>query len=189
MASRSRMDVHDAGVYLYRFDASVPREMRTPLWGPLHARELGLPGWEAQDGGETGFIYHKTTRPRKVGALYGTMIVSNRARRATLTILLSGYPSHVPLEQRQLEVLALVTEAELFLTRLAGSTVSFTRTLAATVVDQNRPQDELLERRDMAPLPFAGGSAWRSARDRARRVERRHASPGGEGGSELWDVF
>jgi hypothetical protein len=182
------MDVHDAGVYLYRFDATIPREMRTPLWGPLHAREIGLPGWEAQDGGETGFIYHKATRPRKVGALNATIIVANRARRATLSVVLAGYPSHVPIEQRQLEALSLVTEAELLLTRLAGSTVSFTRTLSATVVDQNNPQDELLEKRDAAPMPFMspGSRKVRSMGAPDRRSARRRDPPAG---SELWDVF
>ncbi len=182
------MDVHDAGVYLYRYDATVPREMRTPLWGPLHAKEIGLPGWEAQDGGETGFIYHKTTRPRKVGVLQATIIVSNRARRATLTILLAGYPSHVPVEQRQLEALALVTESELLLTRLAGEPVGFTRTLSATVVDQNSPQDELLERRDAAPVPFMSPSTKRRrAQGKGRRDRATSRDP--PAGSELWDLF
>lgn len=182
------MDVHDAGVYLYRFDATVPQEMRTPLWGPLHAREIGLPGWEAQDGGETGFIYHKSLRPRKVGTLHATIIVTNRARRATLSVTLAGYPSHVPVEQRQLEALSLVTEAELLLTRLAGSTVSFTRTLSATVVDQNNPQDELLERRDAAPMPFVSkGVKGRRGSTRKGSGQPSHRDP--PAGSELWDLF
>lgn len=183
-----RMDVHDAGVYLFRYDATVPREMRTPLWGPLHAREIGLPGWEAQDGGETGFIYHKSTRPRQVGLLQATVIVSNKARRATVSVLLAGYPSHVPVEQRRLEALALVTEAELLLTRLAGEPVKFTRTLSATVVDQNNPQDELLERRDAAPVPFMSPSMRREgARAPGRKGMARRRDP--PAGNELWDLF
>lgn len=184
MGGRSlTMDVFDAGVYVYRFEASVPAEMRTPLWGPLHARELGIPGWEAQDGGETGFIYHKQVRPRKVGMLSASLIVSNRARRATLTLTLAGYPSHVPAEQRQLEALSLVTEAEVFLTRLAGKNITFTRTATVTLVDQNHPQEELLDRRDVAPPPVLEPGT-KALPGRGKRTDR-----GGDPGSNtLWDL-
>jgi hypothetical protein len=179
------MDVYDAGVYVYRFEAQVPAEMRTPLWGPLHAKELGLPGWEAQDGGETGFIYHKKTNTRKVGTMLVTMIVSNRAHRATLTVTLAGYPTHVPVEQRQLEALTVVTEAEVFLTRLAGRTVAFTRTASITLVDQNHPHEEILDRRDVAALPAASGTPGTAPRrmGRLRGGEREGEASG------LWDVF
>lgn len=180
------MDVHDAGVYVYRFEAPVPNELRTPLWGPLHAKELGLPGWEAQDGGETGFVYHKPLRARKVGTLLASLIVSLRARRAALTVTLAGYPATLPVEQRHLETLTLVTEAEVFLTRLAGQTVSFTRTASITLVDQNHPHEEILDRRDVAPLPLPEASTKTRSPPRAKRL------PTGEkptGGSELWDVF
>lgn len=188
------MDVYDAGVYAYRFEAPVPAAMRTPLWGPLHARELGIPGWEAQDGGETGFIYHKHVRPRKVGTMLATMIVSNRARRATLTVLLAGYPTHVPAEQRQLEALSLVTEAEVFLTRLAGATVAFTRTAGLTLVDQNHPQEELLDRRDVGVLPEGEKGETRPRRMGGSRLldsgrEPPERRPGERRGNELWDVF
>lgn len=187
------MDVYDAGVYAYRFEASVPAQMRTPLWGPLHARELGIPGWESQDGGETGFIYHKHVRPRQVGTMLATMIVSNRARRATLTVTIAGYPTHVPAEQRQLEALTMVTEAEVFLTRLAGATVSFTRTAGLTLVDQNHPQEELLDRRDVGALPEA--TVERAARRRldgpatAEPADARGTPRPPSKGNELWDVF
>ena len=60
------MDVLDAGVYLYKFVAAVPKSIKVVLWGPLQARELGLGNWTYQDGGETGFIYHSETRAVKL---------------------------------------------------------------------------------------------------------------------------
>lgn len=178
------MDVFDAGVYVYRFEAEVPSEMRTVLWGPLHARELGLPGWEVQDGGETGFVYHKRARASRMGMLSASMIVARRARRAVLTVTLAGFPSDLPAEQRNLETLSLVTEAEIFLTRLSGATVRFVRSATVTLVDQNRPQEEFLERREVA----ARGDASTGA-TAGRTVGRRTGAARPDHGTGVWDVF
>lgn len=179
------MDVYDAGVFVYRFEAAVPQRMRTVLWGPLHAKELGLPGWEVQDGGETGFVYHKRTSAGRMGTMLASIIVTNRARRATLSVTLAGYDTNIPEGERNLEVLSLVTEAEVFLTRLAGDTVRFQRTVGITLVDQNHPQEEILDRRDVAPLP-EGKTQASSTR---RRIPRRLGGGSDEtGDSTLWDV-
>lgn len=119
------MDALDAGAYAYVFEAEVPRHIRVVLWGPLHARELGLEDWTYQDGGETGFVYHKTGRAVKMGTAMATLTVVRRVGRATLTVYMGGYPSDAPREQRLLDARSFATEAELFLTRLAGEPVAF----------------------------------------------------------------
>jgi len=178
------MDVYDAGVFVYRFEAEVPGAMRTVLWGPLHAKELGLPGWEVQDGGETGFVYHKRARAGRAGSLMGSLIVANKARRATMTVTLAGFPTTVAEGERNLEVLSLVTEAEVFCTRLAGEPIRFQRTLGLTIVDQNHPHHELLDRRDCAPPTL--GERHEEERRSGRRV-----GPGAvpaRTGHDVWDV-
>lgn len=178
------MDVYDAGVFVSRFEAEVPGTMRTVLWGPLHARELGMPDWEVQDGGETGFIYHKRARAGRAGTMLATLIVSNKARRATVTVQLSGFPTTVSEGERNLEVLSLVTEAEVFCTRLAREPIRFHRTVSLTLVDQNHPQNEILDRRDCAP-PTLG-----ERHDGERRLGRR-LGPGAvpvRARADVWDV-
>lgn len=119
------MDVLDAGVYLYKFVAPVPKSIKVVLWGPLQAKEMGFGDWIYQDGGETGFVYHSGARAIKMGQAHATLIVVRRLGRAYFTVYLAGYPSDAPREQRLIHVRGLVTEAELFLTRLAGGPVRF----------------------------------------------------------------
>lgn len=122
------MDALDAGAYAYVYEGAVPRSIKVVLWGPLQAKEMGFPGWTYQDGGETGFVFHTTGRPAKMGFLTSTLIVVRRLGKATLTLYLGGYPSDAPPEQRRLDVRGLVNEAELFLTRLAGEPVRLEET-------------------------------------------------------------
>ncbi len=129
------MDVLDAGVYVGSWQAEVPTEVRTVLWGPLQAKEMGFDGWECQDGGETGFVYH---RPHlKLAAGYGTatLIMVNRLKKAFLTVYFGGYPSNVTEQQRRLEAKKLVTAAEMFLSRLAKDLVTFTFQGETALVD------------------------------------------------------
>lgn len=119
------MDALDAGAYAYVFEAEVPRSLKVVLWGPLHAKELGFSDWTYQDGGETGFIYHTSGRPVRLGVATATLTVVRRLSRAYLSVYVGGYPSDAPVEQRRLDVQAIATEAELFLTRLAKETVRF----------------------------------------------------------------
>lgn len=122
------MDALDAGAYAYVFEASVPRGIKVVLWGPLHAKELGFLDWTYQDGGETGFVYHKSGRALQMGLGTATLTVVRRLGKATLTVYLGGYPSDAPDEQRRLDAHTFVSEAELFLSRLAGDPVRFQET-------------------------------------------------------------
>lgn len=131
------MDVLDAGVYAYRYQAKVPKALRVVLWGPLQAKELGFSSWDYQDGGETGFVYHLPGRAVKLGRATATLIAVRRLGRAFLTIYLAGYPSDASAAQRRLDVRSVVTEAELFLTRLAKETITFQETDAVALVDRH----------------------------------------------------
>ncbi len=119
------MDALDAGAFAYRFDADVPRHLQVVVWGPLLAREMGFEGWTYQDGGETGFVYHLSGRPVRLGQATATLTVVRRTGKAFLTAYLGGYPTDAPTEQRTLDVRGIVTEAELFLSRLAREPVRF----------------------------------------------------------------
>ncbi|MBI2078983.1 MAG: hypothetical protein HYT80_11540 [Euryarchaeota archaeon] len=136
------MDVLDAGVYLYKFVAPVPKSIKVVLWGPLQAKELGLGDWSYQDGGETGFIYHSEARAVKLGSAAASLIVVRRLGRAYLTLYLAGYPSDAAREQRLIDVRGFVTEAELFLTRLAGETVKFELADEKAVVDHSQAAND-----------------------------------------------
>jgi hypothetical protein len=131
------MDVYDAGVYAYRYEADAPRGLKVVLWGPLQAKELGFDGWNYQDGGETGFVYHSDVRAVKLGRATATLTFVRRLGRAFLTLYLAGYPSDAPGSQRRLDVQSIVTEAELFLTRLAKQPVRFHQTGAHALVDRH----------------------------------------------------
>ncbi len=130
------MDVLDAGVYAYRYEADVPKGLKVVIWGPLQAKELGFASWEYQDGGETGFVYHLPGRAVKLGRATATLIAVRRLGRAFLTIYLAGYPSDASPAQRRLDVKSIVTEAELFLSRLAKDTIAFRETQAVALVDR-----------------------------------------------------
>ena len=119
------MDIIDAGVYTYKFVAPVPKSLRVVLWGPLQAKELGFTGWSYQDGGETGFLYHSDARGMKMGSCVATLTYVRRLERAYLTMYLAGYPSDAAREQRLIDVRSMVTEAELFLTKLASEPIKF----------------------------------------------------------------
>lgn len=136
------MDVMDAGVYLYKFVAAVPKSIRVVLWGPLQAREMGFGEWTYQDGGETGFIYHSAGRAIKMGTAAATLTVVRRLGRAYLTIYLAGYPADAARQQRLIDVRGLVTETELFLSKLAGETVTFELADERTVVEHAQPSSE-----------------------------------------------
>lgn len=131
------MDVLDAGVYAYRYEAKVPKGLKVVLWGPLQAKELGFASWEYQDGGETGFVYHLPGRAVKLGRATATLIAVRRLDRAFLTIYLAGYPSDASAAQRRLDVKSVVTEAELFLSRLAKESIAFRETQAVALVDRH----------------------------------------------------
>jgi hypothetical protein len=136
------MDVMDAGVYLYKFVAAVPRSIKVVLWGPLQARELGFGDWNYQDGGETGFIYHSSARAIKMGTAAATLTVVRRLGKAYLTIYLAGYPSDAARQQRLIDVRGFVTETELFLGKLAGETVTFELADERTVVEHAQTPTE-----------------------------------------------
>jgi hypothetical protein len=118
------MDVMDAGVYVSKWEARVPRHAKMTLWGPLQAREMGLEGWEVQDGGETGFVMHHTGRAT-LGRATATLVFVRRLERAWLTTYLGGYPADAAPAQRKLDVQSIVSGAELFLKRLAKEPVQF----------------------------------------------------------------
>lgn len=120
------MDALDAGAWAYAFEATVPKTIKVVLWGPLYAKQLGFESWTYQDGGETGFVHHTSGRAVRLGVATATLTVVRRMGRAHLTLYLGGYPRDAPAEQRQLDLRAIITEAELFLTRLSGETVRFT---------------------------------------------------------------
>jgi len=134
------MDALDAGAYAYVFEAEVPRTLKVVLWGPLHAKELGFGEWTYQDGGETGFIYHASGRPVRLGVATATLTVVRRIGKAYLSVYVGGYPSDAPVEQRRLDIQSIATEAELFLTRLAKETVRFRSPREWTLVEPTKPQ-------------------------------------------------
>lgn len=107
-----------------KWQAALPSKVRPVLWGPLQAKEMGLEGWDVQDGGETGLVYHRHGRAA-TGHVTATLIVVNRLRQAFLTIYLGGYPVDAPEAQRRLEAQRVVSAAQAFLGRLVKDTVSF----------------------------------------------------------------
>jgi hypothetical protein len=119
------MDVMDAGVYVSKWEAGAPKHTKVTLWGPLAAKEMGLDGWEVQDGGETGFVMHNPGVKLTMGRATSTLIFVRRLQRAYLTIYFGGYPADAPAGQRKLDMQKVVAAAELFLTRIAKEPVKF----------------------------------------------------------------
>lgn len=119
------MDVLDAGVFVSKWEARVPRHAQMVLWGPLQAREMGLEQWDVQDGGETGFLMHQSGSPLTMGRATCTLIFVRRLERAFLTIYFGGYPCDAPDAQRRLDAQRAVVECQMFLSRLAHETVEF----------------------------------------------------------------
>ncbi len=129
------MDVLDAGVYVAKWEADVPK-MQTVLWGPLQAKEMGFEGWEWQDGGETGFIAHNAHIRLPAGFATSTLIVQNRRRKAFLTIYFGGYPADAPEAQRRTDQQKVVAAVEGFLMRLAKQPVTLVFQGEMALVDE-----------------------------------------------------
>jgi hypothetical protein len=138
------MDVMDAGVYVSKWEAFVPKHAQMTLWGPLQAREMGFDGWEVQDGGETGFVTHNGGVHLTMGRATSTLIFVRRLERAYLTTYFGGYPSDAPQGQRKLDMQKVVGACELFLARLAKQPVQFELKGEMTLVD-NRPDARVLD--------------------------------------------
>jgi hypothetical protein len=119
------MDVLDAGVYVGKWEADVGGDVQTVLWGPLAAKEMGFEGWQMQDGGETGFVYHHPHIKLPAGYGTSTLIMVNRLKRAFLTIYFGGYPANLNEAQRRLDAKKIVSAAETFISRLAKTPVRF----------------------------------------------------------------
>ena len=129
------MDVLDAGVYVSKWEARVPRSARSVMWGPLQAKEMGLDGWELQDGGETGFVFHNAGVRLTMGRATSTLIFVRRLERAFVTVYFGGYPADAPAAQRRLDVQKVIQACEMFLTRLAKEPVRFELQGEVTLVD------------------------------------------------------
>lgn len=129
------MDVLDAGVYVGKWEAAVPKHAKVTLWGPLAAKEMGLEGWEVQDGGETGFVMHNPGVKLTMGRATSTLIFARRLERAFLTVYFGGYPADAPAGQRKLDMQKAVAAAEVFLARIAKSPVKLEFQGELTLVD------------------------------------------------------
>lgn len=119
------MDVMDAGVYVSKWEAPVGKHAKMTLWGPLQAKEMGLDGWEIQDGGETGFVMHNPGVKLTMGRATSTLIFVRRLERAFLTVYFGGYPADAPAGQRKLDQQKVVAPCEMFLGRLTKEKVRF----------------------------------------------------------------
>jgi hypothetical protein len=145
------MDVLDAGVYVSKWEARVPRTTRMHLWGPLQAKELGLEGWEVQDGGETGFVLHSAGVHAAMGRATSTLIFVRRLEKAFLTVYLGGYPTDAPAGQRRLDMQKAVSACEIFLGRLAKEPVQFQLMGELALVD-NSEGAKVVEAKDKPSL-------------------------------------
>lgn len=144
------MDVLDAGVYVAKWEADVPR-LQTVLWGPIQAKEMGFTGWEWQDGGETGFVAHNAHIRLPAGFATSTLIVQNRPKKAYLTIYFGGYPADVPEAQRRTDQQKVVTAVEAFLSRLAKKPITLVFQGEVSLVDN--VNDATLEAPAPQPAP------------------------------------
>ncbi len=158
------MDVLDAGVFVAKFEATTPKGLRPVLWGPLQTKEMGLDDWTVQDGGETGFVMHHAGSTTAAGRVHATLIVVRRLAKAFLTVYFGGYPSDVPESQRRLEAQKVVSDAELYLGRLAKEAVNFQFQGEISLVDNRPDAAELaapapprLEPAGADPRPSSGG--------------------------------
>ena len=145
------MDVLDAGVYIAKCTAEVPK-LQTILWGPIQAKEMGFEGWEWQDGGETGFVAHNPHIRMPAGFATSTLIVQNRMRKAYLTVYFGGYPVDLPEAQRRTDQQKVVTAVEAFLTRLAKRPVTLELQGEVALVD-NVNDATLATPAEPAPAP------------------------------------
>ncbi|MFO1534035.1 MAG: hypothetical protein ABR586_00020 [Thermoplasmatota archaeon] len=181
------MDVMDAGVYVSKWEASVPKHTKMTLWGPLQAKEMGLDGWEVQDGGETGFVTHNAGIHLTMGRATSTLIFVRRLERAFLTIYFGGYPSDAPQGQRRLDMQGVVSACELFLARLAKQPVQFELRGEMALVD-NAPDARVLEAQPAGRLLGGGrkaGAIIDADDDRRPRGGRRFDSASAEADDEM----
>lgn len=142
------MDVMDAGVFVSKWEAAAPKHTKVTLWGPLAAKEMGLEGWEIQDGGETGFVMHNPGVKLTMGRATSTLIFVRRLQRAFLTVYFGGYPADAPAGQRKLDMQKVVASAEMFLARIAKEPVKFEFQGELSLVDNSND----------APMPRGRGS-------------------------------
>src|SRR5688572_30215699 len=142
------MDVMDAGVFVSKWESRAPKHTKVTLWGPLAAKEMGLEGWEVQDGGETGFVMHNPSVKLTMGRATSTLIFVRRLERAFLTVYFGGYPADAPAGQRRLDMQKVVSQAEIFLTRIAKEPVKFEHQGELALVDNTD-----------APVPKKGKAA------------------------------
>src|ERR1051326_1131820 len=163
------MDVLDAGVYVGKWEAAVPKHAKVTLWGPLQAKEMGLEGWEVQDGGETGFVMHNAGVKLTMGRATSTLIFARRLERAFLTVYFGGYPADAPAGQRKLDMQKVVAASELFLARIAKQPVKFEFTGELALVD-NTNDAALPKSRKAAAAPKALGGG-RLGRDRGDIID------------------
>ncbi|MFA5942951.1 MAG: hypothetical protein WC876_00620 [Candidatus Thermoplasmatota archaeon] len=159
------MDVMDAGVYVSKWEARVPKHAKVTLWGPLQAKEMGLDGWEVQDGGETGFIMHNAGVKLTMGRATSTLIFVRRLQSAFLTVYFGGYPADAPVGQRKLDMQKVVAASELFLARIAKEPIKFEFQGELSLVD-NSNDAALPPRRgggpSAEPRALGGGKLSRS---------------------------
>lgn len=168
------MDILDAGVYVSKWEARVPKHTKMTLWGPLQAREMGLEGWDVQDGGETGFVLHNAGTHLTMGRATSTLIFVRRLERAFLTIYFGGYPADAGEGQRRLDMQKAVGACQVFLTRLAKESVTFELKGEITLVDN--VNDATVKGHAQSPGrllgggTMAGGSPALSERSEPRRL-------------------
>ena len=151
------MDVMDAGVYVGKWEAAVPKHTKMTLWGPLQAKEMGLDGWEVQDGGETGFVMHNPGVRLTMGKATSTLIFVRRLERAFLTIYFGGYPTDAPGPQRKLDMQKVTGACEMFLAKLAKEKVRFEFQGEIALVDNSTDATALKAGRSAATTKALGG--------------------------------
>jgi hypothetical protein len=203
------MDVLDAGVFLEKWEARVPKGAKSVMWGPLQAKEMGFDGWELQDGGETGFVFHNAGVKLTMGRATSTLIFVRRLERAFLTVYFGGYPADAPAAQRRLDSQKVVGACEMFLSRIAKETVRFElmgeialvdnvndhavrggragpakATLAAPADDG--PAEHVPGAPSWVRVPKAGGRPSPAVIDADEATKARRVPTGGKG--ELWEV-
>jgi hypothetical protein len=158
------MDVLDAGVYVGKWEAAVPKHAKVTLWGPLAAKEMGLEGWEVQDGGETGFVMHNAGVKLTMGRATSTLIFARRMERAFLTVYFGGYPADAPAGQRKLDMQKAVAAAEVFLARIAKQPVKLEFQGELTLVDNTdapAPRKKAAATVAATPKALGGGKLGR----------------------------
>jgi hypothetical protein len=181
------MDVLDAGVFVSSWEAKVPRHTKMHLWGPLQAKELGLEGWEVQDGGETGFVLHNAGVHLTMGRATSTLIFVRRLEKAFLTVYFGGYPTDAPASQRRMDTQGVVAACEMFLGRLAKQPVQFTMRLEQALVD-NSEGAKVIEAGEAAPprARMLGGGARGPIIDAEEKVRPVAREPGKKG--KVWEA-